>query len=208
MITGPTLVFKCLECGKKVTRGSLLSGNTGGAVYYSDGKRMASMLPEFPAIVKCKACDLFFWLKDENQINTKHSLFDDDDERENYDRAKFLSASEYNEAIRLRVFKNKKEQIFLRIQLWRAFNDRIRHREDLFLAENDKEIYESNCLKLLELLDVNNIDDKIMIAELFRNLENYEKCKEILSSLDEENNWIKEKLEKECSRNNKFVIKL
>ena len=69
MEIGPNLYYKCPKCGKTSFNGSLLSGNTSGAKFFSDGKTIAPMLPEFPAIIKCKNCKTFYWLNDENQIN-------------------------------------------------------------------------------------------------------------------------------------------
>ena len=48
-----------------------------------------------------------------------------------------------------------------------------------------------------------------MIAEIYRNLGDFEKCINIIQSIDnDEFNWIKEKIINECKRNNKCVIEL
>ncbi len=62
MLPGPNYVYKCPRCGNLLTVGSILSGNTIGAKIYSDGKRIAPMLPDFPDLTKCKKCETIFWL--------------------------------------------------------------------------------------------------------------------------------------------------
>jgi len=198
MLYGPALFYKCPKCERLTTKGSLLSGNTFGAILYSDGKQIAPMLPDFPEIVKCKKCKTFFWLYEENEINCDSN---------DADKAEFLSVYEYYEAINSNVYNNKNELKFLKINLWWTFNDRIRENKDLFLKENDKEIYEQNCFDLINILKQNNINNKIMAAELNRNLGKFDECKSILESIkDEEYNWIIELLETECSKNNKDNI--
>ena len=199
MLPGPIEYYKCPKCQSLTSRGSLLSGNTFGAKLYSDGKQIAPMLPEFPAIIKCKKCGTFFWLKDENEIKIE------DETIESYS-AEFLSVNEYNEAINSEIFTNNKELHFLRIRLWWAFNDRIRQNNDIFLSENDQQIYEKNCLKLLEILDKNDINEKIMCAEIYRNLGSFNECQKIIETLEDKFSWIKELLNIECNNNNKNVI--
>jgi hypothetical protein len=70
-------------------------------------------------------------------------------------------------------------------------------------------MYDLNCKKLIEILDKNNHDEKVMIAELFRNLGNFAACDSILETITEEkHNWIKIQLKEECKKNNKDVIEL
>ena len=57
MLPGPNYIYKCPSCGNFIKIGSLISGNTYGAKLYSDGKRVAPMMPEFPDLTKCKKCN-------------------------------------------------------------------------------------------------------------------------------------------------------
>jgi hypothetical protein len=129
---------------------------------------------------------------------------------EDCDNARFLSVDEYVEAINVKIYETNDEERYLRVRLWWAFNDKYRYGDDGFVfSDNDKEIYESNCIRLIEMLDKNEIDDKITCAELYRNLGNYTECKSILETIHEEKyGWIKEVLIKECEKDNRKVIKL
>jgi len=58
-------------------------------------------------------------------------------------------------------------------------------------------------------LDKNKTDDKIMCAELYRNVGNFTECKNKLETIrDEKYNWVKELLMGECERKNTKVIML
>jgi hypothetical protein len=200
MLPGPQLYYKCPKCKNIVTKGSLLSGNTFGAKLYSDGKQMAPMLPEYPTIVKCQNCESFFWLKDENEIKSK---------KENADKAKFLTSEEYLEAIDSKYYKNEDELKFFRIRLWWSYNDNARENEDIHLSEIDQNIYENNCVELIKILDQEEINEKIMVAELYKNLGDFDDCKKTLETFDEKFNWIKELMNNKCNINDKgiFILK-
>jgi hypothetical protein len=45
--------MKCAQLGK---HSSISSGNTFGAVYYTDGRRVAPMRPNTPSVVRCGSC--------------------------------------------------------------------------------------------------------------------------------------------------------
>jgi hypothetical protein len=107
------------KCESLVFRKNLLSGNTCGATLFSDGKQIAPMLPEFPAIVKCSACNVIFWINDKNKIGERepHRLVENvkAGKAKGSSIAKFMSTDEYQEAIDLKIYKNKKELKFLRV---------------------------------------------------------------------------------------------
>ena len=202
MMPGSDEYFKCSNCDQVYSRGSLMSGNTFGAKLFSDGKNIAPMLPEFPRIVKCKKCNTFFWLIEENEVTLSKK-------NKNIEEAVFLTIYEIQEAIDLNISKNNKELEYLRIRLWWALNDKIRENDNIGFDKNEKILYESNCKILIELLDKNNLNEKIMIAELFRNIGNYNECKKIMKTIkNKDYNWIKDIFENECQKNNSKVILL
>ena len=52
-IFGNAEIVKCPYCGTKKELINLVSGNTFGAVYWSDNKRIAPMLPQASPVQKC-----------------------------------------------------------------------------------------------------------------------------------------------------------
>ena len=177
-----------------------------GAKLYSDGKQIAPMLPEFPYFVKCKMCNTFYWLNEENKI-AEQGFRSNKKEWEEADKAEFLTLNEYQEAIDLRIFNDNKEEHYIRLKYWWTFNDKIRENKNITFNENEEKLYEENCIKLISLLDENEINNKIMIAELFRNIGEFNKCIDFFNKIkEEEYSWIIDILRKECSKNNKKVV--
>ncbi len=122
-----------------------MSCNTIGAKFYSDGKKVAPGLPDFPKITKYKKCNCIFWLDKAEQIETHQPGAIDDskwydvggadkaefssiDDHEQYDanEAEFLTIDDYFEALELKLAESKNEEMYIRKKIWWAFNDRIR----------------------------------------------------------------------------------
>ena len=209
MLPGPIYVYKCPNCGNLLKKESLMSGNVIGAKIFSDGKRIAPMLPEFPDLTKCKKCDTIFWLSKLKEIGS----YDLDDKMssnwEHEDYADFLDIEDYFKALNDNLAENMQEELFIRKRIWRAYNDRIRNGKNLFIDENDEMKWRENCNKLLSLFDQSDLNQKIMTAELHRNLGDFDNCINLINSIDKDDlNWIKEKIINECTRKNKWVIEL
>ena len=207
MTPGATSIYKCPNCGRFTSRGSINSGNTFGATRFSDGYMIAPMLPEFPSIVKCEDCKTFYWLNKDLKIG-EYYFKCDNDEWKKADNAKFLTIDELQEAINCKIYNSEQEQKYLRRKLWWAFNDKIR-KNDLQFSEEDAKLFEENCLKLLELLNKNNTDENIMTAELFRNLGKFSECHDILENITEKKYFLTKKtIEKECNIKNRKVTEI
>lgn len=209
MLPGPNYVYKCPKCNNLLTKGSLMSGNTFGAEIFSDGKRIAPMLPEFPNLTKCKKCDTILWLSKLKEIGIYKWGDKDNSNWENANNAEFLSIEDYNRALDNGLAETKQEEIFIRQRIWWAYNDRKRNGNNPFIDENDEVKWKENCEKLISLLDYSNLNQRIMIAEIKRNLGDFKSCMEIIKGIDnDELNWLKNKVTKECELKNRWVIKL
>ncbi|NTU72720.1 hypothetical protein HGB07_00915 [Candidatus Roizmanbacteria bacterium] len=182
MLPGPTIYRECPSCNKPFTEHSLTSGNTFGAVYWSDGKMDAEMLPEFPAIVKCPDCNNIFWISDATVIGMYDWFRGEDyEEPEEWKKAKSvidLKIEDYITAIEEKVFSgddNREE--YLRIHLWWLINDLIRYENrqpGLFKQHND--MFRANLKHLDKLLRCKDDDEKLMKAEIARELGEFDLC--------------------------------
>ena len=174
MLPGPNYVYKCPNCGNLLTKGSLMSGNTFGAKIFSDGKRIAPMLPVYPKITKCKKCNTIFWLSKSKEIGTFEWGDNNNSQWQNADKAEFLEIDDYYNAINKGIAENSKEELFIRQRIWWAYNDKIRKGQKIFNDESDELRWIDNVRKLKILLDQSDINQKIMIAEINRNLGDFE----------------------------------
>jgi len=223
MQLGPNLIYKCPKCEALILNESIASGNNFDAKIFSDTKSISLMLAEFPIITKCIKCDTIFWLSKMEPIKKIPWGYNYKKPSE-YQEAIFLTIEDYFRALENGLAENQQDEKYIRMQIWWAYNDRIRINDftiflpetiainknnKLFTDNNDEMKWRENCEKLISILDPSIEDEKIMIAELYRNLGDFEKCKSIILDIDnDEINWIKERFLKECELKNKLVVLL
>jgi hypothetical protein len=209
MMPGPNYVYKCPNCGNLLTKGSLSSGNTFGAKIYSDGKMKAPMLPEFPDLTKCRKCNSIFWLSKLRKVGTYKWGDNIKSKWENADDANFLKIKDYFEAIEKGLAENKEEEFFIRQRIWWSYNKRTRKGKNIFKGEEDELRWKENLNQLLSLLDLSEVNQRIMAAEIHRNLGAFENCISLIESIDDgDHNLLKEKFLAECERKNRLTIVL
>ena len=209
MVLGPTLVYKCPNCSNILRRGTLVSGNTIGIKMFSDGNNKAPMLRQYPNLTKCNKCETIFWLSKLKEIARYEWGFDKISGWEDGDDAKFLEIGDYFKALKNGIFENKTEELLIRRGIWWAYNDRIKKGQNIFVDEDDETQWTDNLKKLINILDKSNTDQKIILAEINRNLGEFENCIAIIESIDDENlNWLKEKFVNESKLKNRWLVKL
>lgn len=209
MIPGPDYIYQCPHCGNFLARESLISGNTVDAKFYSDGRRIAPMLPRFPNLVKCKKCNNFLWLNKMKEVGTRDRWKSQDSEWQNVSRVAFLGIDDYFGALECGMASDKMDEIYIRGEIWWAYNDRLRKGEKIFISERDQQRWRENCIQLMKLFDDSNEQQRLIIAEINRNLGNFEECENIMSTInDDDLKWVKEKILSECLKRNQWVIQL
>ena len=217
MMRGPGEIIRCPSCGMCQSRMTLRSGNTFGATFYSDGKRVAPMLPEFPHFVKCPKCSVFFKIDESVRYFPKNAgefLIDADDfELPSFIRqlgdlrlkdllprgipgVRFLTIDEYRQAISEGLYNGEKNDMqLLRISLWRAYNDRSRvedniYTNELFDVPDEERVYQENCRHIVSDFTKNDDDkDRLLCAELFRNLGEFNACTHMLSEVQDKKKY-------------------
>ncbi len=209
MLPGPKYIFKCTNCDNLVSKESIISGNTFRAKNYSDGKTFAPMFRKFPKITKCKKCNTIFWLNESALVATLDYFRERDEKWSKAEGAEFLTVYEYFSALELQIAKTNEQEFYLRREIWWGFNDRARFGEELFTAANDETLWKENSLRLIELTDAVEDEEKIMLADLNRSLGNFDNCLTLINSIeDSEFDWIKESFYRECDKKNKMVFPL
>jgi len=195
MLPGTGFICRCSFCGNCLKRESINSGNTFGDILYSDGKRISSMLPGFPNLTKCRKCNNIFWIRKWNKVG-EYEFFRSKEEVliewKNADIAEFLDIKDLFRA--LEAEENIYNEICIRKLIWWTFNDRVREdTEELFLEESEKALWRRNCKSLLNLLYDYIPSDQLMIAELYRNLGEFEDCIRTIDNIENtDKKWIKD----------------
>lgn len=215
MTFGPDYIYECLQCGKPFRRGSMVSGSTLNAKLFSDGKRIMPHLPEFPILTKCEGCNAIIDIRQQKEIGAHDCETQEHKARKDIPYAKFLSVDDLYRA--LEAFPEQEGMI--RQKIWWASNDLIRdglkgrlplspeEQEEFIRLRGSK--YDENCSALIKFFDPEDQNQRIIIAELYRNLGEFDKCLELINSLDDDNDiktYLKERFAFECQQGNKFVI--
>jgi len=212
MVWNENEIFKCPNCGNFLLKKVIASAITFGSTLYSDGKNISSGLEDLPPnLTKCERCDTIFWLSDLKSIGKTHCS---DPKWRNAEYAKFLNIKDLFRA--LAMVESQKEKT-IRTWIWWAFNDRVRYGgEEMFIEADDKDLWEQNCKALLNLFDTDNWSDTFLKAELYRNLGEFEKCIELIDSIDmsdkenEESQWInylKDQMKNKINNKERLVFK-
>ena len=130
------------------------------------------MLPDHPLLAKCPVCAGLFWIDESVEVDT------------GFDAAKgkqqVLAPSEKNVLGFLsgRALPRDKE-MFLRVAAWRSANDACRRVPNATPAFSKDQ--EQNLKALSDMLDVKEPNQRILKAEIARELGNFDECLGLLS---------------------------
>ena len=189
MLPGNTYVRECPHCFGKYTHSSMLSGNTFGAKFWLDGKMDAPMMPEYPAYAACPHCKGNFWVDDTKVVKS----FGYDEEREIPDLTLDSNQNPIpymvpTKKIYLQGLNDsnitKENEIYLRSKLMQIYND-VNRDQKVQKPAITPQI--ENWNRLLEILDPNDTQEKLLKVEIYREMGNFEEAKKAFTGeFDEE----------------------
>lgn len=178
---GPSRILTCPYCHAEKSVINLTSGNTIGATYWSDNKRIAPMLPRVSPVQKCPGCGKYYFYgrQEETRYDTK-------EESMNTGELSFAEAKEAYVQFTAEGDMSPDEEISVRVLLFQAFNDYYyRGLEDLD-TDVDVAVDEDDYALFVEtgqwLID-NLITDDLLKAEFYREIGKMAEAQEILDVL-------------------------
>lgn len=187
MIPGPPLLLKCPKCGEEKRMMSIISGNTFGAVQWSDAYCEAPMLPTLSEVQKCPKCNSYFLLS-----QAKYRYDEAEDAQFSGDTGR-LTYMEMKEALCI-LEKDSltiDDQINIRLEFLHRYNDAFREikESDEIYSDNpslerndaDRNLNLEQIKALIGLLNKDNNNQILLIAELYREAGDFEKCLETLN---------------------------
>jgi len=212
MIPGLTKVLECPNCKSLYTKATYASGNTiVGARTWTDGQSHAPMWPRAHGITKCEKCDNIFWVKDAKEIGkfsftNKDLSFTDKNIPQKWRGLKPISNLEIDDLVK--AVKEKahevKDEIYLRKLLWWKINDPIRQGKEQSISEKRLEIFKDN-LQMLKSILGNTNENRIMKAEIYRELGNFDNVSKLLSDLPKKYDTVFEKIQSLAKQKNSLV---
>ncbi len=212
MKPGPDQVIACPHCGFLARQHTLISGNTFNAILWSDGKREAPMLPEFPAVAKCRGCEHFYWV-DEAQVKGEIERFGDESKRvpeewESAELIEHLTIDEYIEALDSGVGTDVKKQRYLRLHFWWAVNDIVRRDSTAQIPTKYVHKLHENLGKLSALLNEGEPSGKVIKAEIARETEDFAQAIFLLGDAPADFRWIADRIIELSKKKNSLVTPL
>jgi hypothetical protein len=149
------------------------------------------MLPNPPYVVECQKCNALFWLVSAERVvvNTSNASQRDSliAKIRKCEYATEPDEEGYYRAIEQNIAINKSDVKQLRLLAWQKSNDAMRIIEvkdsiPQFQFETSRN---DNMLKLMSMLEPDNIDDTLIHAELLRELKRYIEALDILKALED-----------------------
>lgn len=217
MIPGPPMLIDCPRCGEEKRLMSLLSGNTFGAIQWSDGYLDAPMLPRQSPVQKCNRCGKYFML---SQVKPRYA----EDESQYASETGRLSYEEIKGALSLLDTDSlsKDDEIDLRMEFLHRYNDVNRIIEELeenespddyglTRNENDRALHISNLMALTRLLDKTDVNQFLLIAEFYREAGKFDECLSLLATYKPQTEYaalITEKMSEKAQENDSKVFKI
>lgn len=179
---GPTIINQCAACAEPFISGSMMSGNTFGATFWTDGKREAPMLSNRNWLVKCPHCLALLWIDEQKRIGELEPQWAFQ-QHENY-RYSITPTLEDYFAIIDQCISNLDKERDIRLRAWHASNDQ-RRRTDKPIPLAKREVDNLNALALL--VDESKENDRIMKAEIMRELGRFAEAISLLEKPFEDN---------------------
>lgn len=206
MIPGHAKLVECPYCGAKKELMTIVSGNTIDAVYWSDNKKEAPMLPRVSPVQKCPECGKYYI-----ERLQKYTYGDDYSGEEGW-----LTYEELVEAYRQfskprAILPN--DYALLMQCLIQAYNDRFRNNFIVVIdPQKDEAFVAGIILKFIKIFDWEQ-GSPLFKAELYREAGEMEKCSEVLqainpSDLDDFNRTIFFKIKERMERGDRKVFRI
>lgn len=192
MKPGFCLLAECPHCGEKKELLQLLSGNSLGVKLWSDLKKEMPMLPMVSPVQKCPKCGHFYMLNEVKQEGGKTYSFEKG----------WLTFEESLLALEeLKSDQKDRLELLTIIVIW-AYNDiqRKEPKSDPLSPRKEKsektrntptpeqtETFKSVIKKLLE--QGIYTDNELLLAELYREIGEFDKCIHILEKFEPQNEF-------------------
>jgi len=212
-------ILTCPVCSQLYKKQIIASSNSIGSSYFSDSYIEGPFLPSQPTIIKCinENCGQFLQI---NKLKKIASIdYDDEDVYKHnawktaYDLEDYrMKIKDLLECLEKDICKTIDNEIDIRTQLLWRFNDNFRKYENFNFLEYDKIHFKFNNKRLIEIKkDKTEVRDKLFLAELYREIADFESCIRVLNEINNENHnekTLKEKIYSQAKIKNDIVFNI
>lgn len=185
MILNNAEIVTCPCCGAKKALLSFISGNTFGAVHWSDGKHIFPMLPQVSPVQKCPRCSKYYlYYKQPTRIVVNYKSFTTGD----------LSYTEWKEAfaqLNADPSLDNRDRSIINMRLIQAFNDRYYRGPSPAIYTKESIPPQEEYAYIIQIIDSFIASAKwetpsanLLKAELYREASHFSKCEATLNLID------------------------
>jgi len=161
---GKEIYKECNHCGGSLTLRPLLEVNARTATLWSDGYVDSPMVPQQSLLVKCGHCKAEVWLPE-----LKASVLECEDQAMEYlsldEDGLWSLLDEYGQ-------QPSEHQLYIRLNLWQLANHKYRREKPIPVEWSTRE--RTNMKDLLSILDMNSAQERLLAAELLRQLGDFD----------------------------------
>ena len=215
--------FMCPACGNYFYGSNVRSYNTVGATVFSDGYSRSYYNPFW--LTRCPRCNQYFSkkhlfelpesirvfpesphlsrqtiekLENDKLFGRINGYFDESETKKEFIEKAIAQGIYF--PIMVSNYERKKHELQLYKDLWHEYNiDRSGVSEDT---------YDELCKRLLDMISAIRIEDKLTVAELYRNIGDFKKCLATLKAIqpNERYNIFIERIQQEALQKNKMTV--
>ena len=170
-----SIIRRCSSCRGSIRQRTLASGNTFGARHWTDGKMEAPMLSSYPPLVRCPHCSVLLCLPSAEELGTEPPF-----ESEMLGTGDPIEPTEQDwlEALETPLAEAQIGELFIRIEAWHAANNPGRANRNAGAPLPSEA--QANMEEISRLLDTEDPKQRIMKAELARELGRFDEVKYLL----------------------------
>jgi hypothetical protein len=195
---GPDEIFSCPHCKTILKRWTIGSGNTFGSTLWSDAKLVAPMLPQAVRVTRCPSCRKTFFVEDAEQLGTDWRYRAFGSEREpvpkEWEEASMVEgadADDLQDAIGQTTDSDRLR--FLRMELWHKHNNPLRE-EPRKRSRSSPAGFVENLEALALLMDEGDVQDRLVKAEIWRELGRFDEAVNLLQDVPKDFAWVADQI--------------
>lgn len=176
MLPGNAEIVKCPYCGTEKELMTLLSGNTFGAEYWSDNKRIAPMLPSVSPVQKCPNCGKYYFESKNRHGESNNTSFERGE----------LSFPEWKDAYTQFLTEGVEGDDLVNVRFWvvQSYNDYFyRNSNSHKPSKEDFQLFSKLAIDFINSFDWKPVQHPLLKAELYREANFMKECKEVLESI-------------------------
>jgi hypothetical protein len=210
MLPGPAKILVCPFCGDEKEVMQLLSGNTFGAIQWSDTRCKYPMMPKVSDIQQCTRCGRYYFLNQAKQREGSTHSFE-------LGELTFYQLKEAKNQFDSDTLREEQRGFVLNVELVMAYNDKFQRVTDETKSNSmpvpsadDVRVFQDAVQELLDEIGTSK-QYTLFRAELLREIGRFSEAKAVLEAMDDADkyeHWVATQMLKHIEQSDKRPFRL